>query len=196
MNTVIGYVIVFLGGILFSYVTFVVIKIFKAKSGIRYDDYKKLPLLIRLKDTLRHIIYEYSIKRNNEDFLLNISHKGARVMQVMHRSHFPYLAKNSEKISFGLALYIPVTKLTDSQKQLLERILIEESDNYQKENQPFDYHVIDLGKGLKHGGYLITRILKEVFKYDLDEANFSMELFSEGKLPYFGEKHSFQISSN
>jgi hypothetical protein len=190
------YVIGFFAGVLFSYAAFIVIKLLKTKSGIKYNDYKKLPLLIKLKDTLRHIIYEYSIKRNNEDFLLNVSYKDARVIQVMHRSHFPYLAKENENINFGLALYIPITKLSESQKQALEKILIEESDNYQRESQPFDYHVIDLGKGLKHGGYLITRILKEIFKYDLDEANFSMELFSEGKLPYFGKKHSFQTSSN
>jgi len=117
-------------------------------------------------------------------------------MQVMHRAHFPYLSKDSENIAFGLALYIPVSKLSDIQRQCLEKILLDESDNYVQEKEPIDYHVIDLGKGIKHGGYLISRILKEVLEYDLEESNFSMELFSEGKLPYFGKKHSFQISSN
>src|SRR5687767_3430793 len=95
----------FIAGFIFAYLLYVLIKNLKQKSGLKYDDYKRLPLLVKLKDTLRHIIYEYDIKRHNEDFLLNILFGKTKIMQIMHRAHFPYLVKNKTRISFGLALY-------------------------------------------------------------------------------------------
>jgi hypothetical protein len=178
-------------GIILSYLILILKNYLGQKKGISYDEYKKLPLLIQVNDTLRHIIYEYGIKRNNRDFLLNILHRKNIIMQVMHRAHFPYLTKNNE-ITFGLALYIPISKLSDTQKKELARILDKEPVNEQHETEPFDYHVVDLGKGIKQGGYLISRIAKEVFKFELSQSDFSFELFDEGDLPYFGKNYKLE----
>jgi hypothetical protein len=183
-------------GMILTYLLYVFVKNLRKKKGIKYEEYKGLPLLIRLKDVLRNIVYEYNIKRHNEDFLLNILYAKTKVMQVMHRAHFPYLLKNKTDIKFGLALYIPITKLSESQKIRIEEILIEESDKYNRQEEPFDYHVIDLGNGIRHGGYLISRLLSEVFEFNLDPTNFNFELFSNGKLPYIGRDYEFNISSN
>jgi hypothetical protein len=183
-------------GVIFTY-TFNIFKNYlKQKKGVKYSEYRKLPLLIQINDTLRHIIYEYGIKHNNHDFLLNIIHKKQVIMQVMHRAHFPYLNKESADVDFGLALYIPTSKLSDLQKKELDRILTKEPVKEHHEIQPFDYHVVDLGKGIKQGGYLISRIAKEVFKLELNKDDFSYDLFNEGELPYFGKNHSFIISKN
>ena len=192
----INFIIGIFMGIGFSYPIFILINYLRQKKGIKYDDYKKLPLLVKINDTLRSIIYEYGIKKDNHDFLLNIFHKGKVIMQVMHRAHFPYLSRKNNEISFGLALYISASELTELQKAELERILTKESVNSQQETQPFDYFVVDLGKGIKQGGYLISRILKEVFEFELNKEDFNFELFNEGELPYFGEKHGFVISTN
>jgi hypothetical protein len=192
MNLFIGILL----GIIFAYSFNILKNYLRQKKGIKYNDYKKLPLLIQINDTLRHVIYEYGIKRDNQDFLLNILYKKEIIMQIMHRAHFPYLSKESEEISFGLALYIPVSKLSDLQKRELDQILTKEPIKEQHETEPFDYHVVDLGKGIKQGGYLISRIAKEVFKFELKKEDFSFDLFSEGELPYFGKRHSFIISNN
>lgn len=160
-------------GMVLAYLLYVIIKNIRKKKGIKYEEYKRLPLLIRLKDVIRNIVYEYSIVRHNEDFLLNILYGKTKVMQIMHRAHFPYLLKNKTDIKFGLALYVPITKLSDSQKAKIEKILIEESDSYHRQNEPFDYHVIDLGNGIRHGGYLISRLLNEVFEFNLDPTSTS-----------------------
>lgn len=192
INIIIGLLI----GFMLSYSLIVLRNLLRQKKGIKYDEYKNLPLLIRINDTLRHIIYEYGIKKENHDFLLNLFYKKNVIMQVMHRAHFPYLSKVSEEIIFGLALYIPISKLTIEQKQTLEQILEMEPSTNIHEVEPFDYHVIDLGKGIKQGGYLITRILKEVFLYDPESNDFDLKLFSEGELPYFGKKHGFTLPTN
>lgn len=183
-------------GIVLSYPLLILRNFLKQKRGLKYSDYKRLPLLIQINDTLRHIIYEYGIKKENHDFLLNIFYQKKIIMQVMHRAHFPYLNKKKDDISFGLALYIPISKLSELQKTEIEQILSKEPVTALHETQPFDYHVVDLGKGIKQGGYLISRIVKEVFKFELSKDDFGFELFSEGELPYFGEKHGFVLSSN
>lgn len=157
----------------------------KGKRGKRIVNYRKSEILRKLRDTLRHMVFEYNIKRENQDFSLNI-HIGQKVrFQVLHRSHFPDLAKEEGDIDFGLALYLPVNKLSTEQREQMLRIFREESETFYYEEVPFDYHIVDLGKDIRYGGYLLTRILKEVFDTDrVDSVRF--ELFSEGEIPYFG----------
>lgn len=157
----------------------------RQKKRLRLNEYRRSPVLRKLIDTLRHIVFEYGVKRKNNDFTLNVSLNGKIRFQIMHRAHFPDLAKSESDIDFGLALYIPVNKLSTTQRNGLEKIFKEESEIYYYEEIPFDYHIVDFGKRVRFGGYLVTRILKEVFFVDeSDKVDF--ELFTEGELPYIG----------
>lgn len=156
----------------------------KEKKGTKASDYNKLPFTSKLKDSVRHIIFEYNVKRSNNDFLLNINLKGKKVMQVMHRSHFPELCQTESDIDFGLALYIPVSELKKDQQAKLDNIIEEESEVFKSSKLgELEYYLIDLGKRVRFSGYLLHRIIKEVFEGD--EHQFSSELFSEGNLPYW-----------
>lgn len=44
------------------------------------------------------------------------------------------------------------------------------------------YFIVDLGSRIRFSGYLLIRIIKEVFIEE--EKNMSLKLFSEGELPY------------
>jgi hypothetical protein len=181
MDFIIGFVL----GAFLCYALLVLNRYLKQKTGLKYDDYKRLPFLIKMQDTLRHIVYEFGIKRNNFDFLLNITNKDKVILQAMHRAHFPFLIGEKNERNFGIALYIPTAKLTDFQKQKIKKILNEELENYQREEEPFDYFVIDIGKSIRYGGYLVSRLLKEVFNFELEKDDFDFRLFDEGALPYF-----------
>ena len=71
----------------------------------------------------------------------------------------------------------------------------EELENYQSETEPFNYFAIDVGKSIRFGGYLISRLLKEVFDFELEKDTFDFKLFNEGELPYLN-KHRFVLPSN
>jgi hypothetical protein len=191
-NIIIG---CFIGSAL-TYPVLMLLKYIMQKRGIRYSEYKKLPLLVRLNDTLRHIIYDYGIKKRNHDFSLNVLERKVVIMQVLHRAHFPYLTPKNENPNFGMALYIPISKLTETQKKRLEEIIVEEPLDGIHETEPFDFHVVDLGQGLRQGGYLIARILKEIFDFDSHSSDFDFKLFNEGELPYFAKKFTMKVSSN
>lgn len=155
----------------------------KEKKGIKHGEYGKIPFTARLRNIIRHIIFEYDIKRKNNDFLYNINFGGRRVMQLMHRSHFAELCRSEADIAFGIALYIPAKGLNLERIKKLDNIINEESEIKRTgKTGELEYYIIDLGKRARFGGYLLSRIVKEVF--DADESQFSAELFSEGNLPY------------
>lgn len=161
----------------------------RQKKGRRLREYKGASTLKKLTDTLRHVVFEYDVKRENNDFSLNVYLNRRLYFQVLHRSHFPELAKLEEDVSFGLALYMPVSQLNKSQREQLVSIFKEESETFYFEEIPFDYYVIDIGRRIRYGSYLLSRIIKEVF-YQEDVQNLSFKLFSEGKIPYIGlNKH-------
>jgi len=154
-------------GSAFGFVCFFVMRMLKKrireKNGVRFREYRDLPFNIKLKDTIRHIVFEYNIKRVNNDFLLNIDFNGTPLMQIMHRSHFPELCKSESDISFGIALYIPVKNMDFKQIESLSFVLEEESEiinNIDKNSRL--YFIVDLGSRVRFSGYLLTRIIKEV----------------------------------
>lgn len=166
------------------YVFLFILKNLKQKKGIKEKNYANLPLTIQLKDSIRHILFEYNVKRKNNDFLLNIKLKSDIVMQIMHRSHFPELCQSESDIAFGLALYVPISQWSKEKVSKLNRVIEEESElTYKSKFGKVEFHVIDLGTRIRFGGYFLSRLIKEVFEED--EKNFDLELFSEGNLPYW-----------
>lgn len=180
LNLLIGFVLGFFSAALFILYR----KRERDKRGTKAKDYSGLPIVTRLKDTLRHIVFEYNIKVRNNDFLLNITLKGNTVMQIMHRAHFPELCQDEQDIQFGLALYIPVTELTSNQKLKLSQIIDEELEIIHKSKfGELEYQILDIGKRIRFGGYILSRIINEVYYKDIDDLKLS--LFSEGNLPYW-----------
>lgn len=59
-------------GWLTLYLTAIVIRSLKQKKGARAKEYDGLDFTTKLKDTVRHIIFEYNIRKKNSDFLLNV----------------------------------------------------------------------------------------------------------------------------
>ncbi len=179
MNLIIGILL----GWSSMYIIGIIIKNIRQKKGAKIKEYKNLSFTAKLRDTVRHIVFEYDIKRKNNDFLLNINLGGNHVMQLMHRAHFPELCQSESDIDFGLALYIPVDDWSEKKFNKLDDIVNEESEVLKKNKSGrLEYYVIDLGKRVRFSGYFLTRIIKEVF--GADENQFSSELFSEGNLPY------------
>ena len=159
-------------------------KYLKQKKGVKQKDYNGLPFNLRLKDTIRHIVFEYDIKRKNNDFLLNIILGGKTIIQVMHRAHFPELCQVESDIGFGLAVYIPINELNQDQINKLNSIIDEETETlHSSKIGKLEYHILDLGRRIRFGGYLLSRILYEVFEGE--ESGFDLELFSEGNLAYW-----------
>ncbi len=179
MNFVIGIIL----GMIVMYFILGALKLVRAKKGIKYKDYGNLSFTVKLKDSIRHIIYEYSIKRRNHDFLFNIDLNGERIMQIMHRAHFPELCKEESDVFFGLALYVPVKNWSEDQRNQLEQIIEEESEVVKNVSfGKLEYYLVDLGTRVRFSGYLLSRIITEVFKGNEDE--FESSLFTEGELPY------------
>ena len=142
-----------------------------------------MPFTVRLRGIIRHVIFEYNIKKKNEDFLYNISLDGEKIMQLMHRAHFPELCTSEIDIAFGISLYIPLKGWKKENVIKLQKIISQETESIHKDQLGnLEYYVVDLGKRVRFGGYLLSRIIKEIF--DAQESRFSFELFSEGKLPY------------
>lgn len=165
------------------YLTAIVIRSLKQKKGARAKEYDGLDFTTKLKDTVRHIIFEYNIREKNSDFLLNVRLNNLVVMQLMHRAHFPELNQTEEDIGFGMALYIPAINLKEGQIDKIREIVDEEVETLKEtKDGPVDYFLIDLGTRVRFGGYFLSRIIREVFGGS--ENQFSSELFSEGKLPY------------
>jgi hypothetical protein len=165
------------------YLFLILYKLLKEKRGIKREQYGNIPFTARLRNIIRHIIFEYNIKRKNNDFLYNIDLDGKRVMQLMHRAHFPELCRSESDLAFGLALYIPVKGWNEERIKKLDNIINEETEiKHTGKTGELEYYIIELGKRARFGGYLLSRIVKEVF--EAEESRFSFELFSEGNLPY------------
>ncbi|MEP1035104.1 hypothetical protein [Ekhidna sp.] len=158
------------------------------RSEIKNPEYLKSKAFNKLKGTIRHIVVEYSIRRKNNDFLLNVFLNEVTLFQITHRFHYPEILKNQDDMAFGLALYLPINKLNSEQKKRILNIMKEEADYFSYEEIPFDYYVVDFGKRIKYSSYFIVRLLKEIFLIE-DEDDISFELFSEGNLPYRVHDH-------
>jgi hypothetical protein len=180
MKLIIGIIV----GWLSMYIFLLIVKNLKSKKGYKEKDYGNLPFTTKLRDSIRHIVFEYNVKRKNNDFLLNISFKKEIVMQIMHRAHFPELCQSESDVAFGLALYIPISHWSIDRISKLNEIVKEESEVASKNRfGKLEFYVIDLGSRVRFGGYFLSRLIKEVFEGD--ENDFSSELFSEGHLPYW-----------
>lgn len=174
MELIIGIIL----GCVSTYVFLLFIKNLKQKKGFKEKDYNNFPLTTQLRNSIRHIVFEYNIKRKNNDFLLNISFEREIVMQIMHRAHFPELCQSESDVDFGLALYIPISQWSKDKISKLNKIVEEESEIASKNKfGHLEFYLIDLGTRVRFGGYFLSRLIKEVF--DGDEKNLSSELFSE-----------------
>lgn len=176
INVIVGFVVGFLFAVLLR--LFAIDR--REKKGLHEARYKKLNLTSKMKNTVRQIIFKFSIQKFNRDFLLNLKLNGRVIIQLMHRSHFPELIKNLSDAKFGLAIYIPIKPLTKSQQQVLIGLLNEESEQINIAEYPIEYLVIDAGSRARYSGYLIARIITEVF----ETADVDLELYDEGVLPY------------
>lgn len=180
MELIIGIIL----GCISTYVFLLIVKNLKQKKGFNEKGYNNFSLTTQLRNTIRHIIFEYNIKSKNNDFLLNIRFEREIVMQIMHRAHFPELCQSESDIAFGLALYIPLSHWSNDKISKLDKIVKEESEIVSKNKfGQLEFYLIDLGTRVRFGGYFLSRLIKEVFEGD--EKNLSSELFSEGNLPYW-----------
>lgn len=173
-------IISFVLGFLFAFLLRLIVINVREKKGLNEVKYKSLPLTSKMKIIIREIIFKFSIQRFNRDFLLNLKNNDQVIMQVMHRSHFPEVVVNASDLKFGLAIYIPIKPLNSTQKNGLIKILKEESESFEIAQPPIEYFVIDAGSRVRYTGYLIARIIKEIFKLE----DVDVELFDEGILPY------------
>jgi hypothetical protein len=170
----------FLLGFVFAFTLRLIVIGIREKKGRDYVKYNSLPLTSRMKIAVREIIFKYSIRKFNRDFLLSIKLHEHVIMQLMHRSHFPDIIKDLSDVKFGIAIYIPIKPLTNLQRDLLLKILREEMEHSRVSEPPIEYVVIDAGTRARYNGYLIAKIIKEVFKAD----DVYMEISDEGVLPY------------
>jgi hypothetical protein len=175
-NILIGFVC----GFLFAFLVRLIVINVREKSGKDEIKYRPMPLGFKMKSMIREVVFKFSIRRFNRDFLLNVKLHGKVVMQVMHRSHFPELLKNLSDVRFGLAIYIPIKPLSAEQQQILVKVLNEEMEQFSVSEYPIEYFVVDAGVRAKFNGYLMARIIKDVF--DADDVD--LELYDEGILPY------------
>jgi hypothetical protein len=170
----------FLLGFVFAFLVRLIVIDRREKKGLHEIKYNPLSLSSKMKGIIRELIFKFSIQKFNRDFLLNIKSNGVHLMQIMHRSHFPEVCENISDVKFGLAIYIPTKPLSTEQKNELKKILQEEMEEFKRYDYPIGYFVIDAGSRVRFTGYLLARIITEVFgKEDVD-----LELFDDGILPY------------
>lgn len=171
-------------GFLLGLLVFVSVRLFlinlREKRGMHAVRYSHLPLRSKMMNIIRRVIFNFSIEKFNSDFLLDLKVDGTHLMQIMHRAHFPEVCKNISDVKFGLAIYIPTKPLTPEQKLKLQQLLKEESEDFITHSYPVEYFVIDAGSRVRFTGYLIARIVAEVFQKE----DIEWELYDEGTLPY------------
>lgn len=136
MTSMMNFFAVFLTGAFTLYLLSFLLKKRSERKSKYEREYQSKYFTTKIKDTLRHLIFEYSIKRSNNDFLLNLDFKRKRSMQIIHRAHFPELCASERDIEFGLAVYIPPEHLTNDQIFRLESILMEESEKFDRSKKP------------------------------------------------------------
>src|SRR5687767_14063401 len=110
-------IVAFALGFVFAIMLRLIIIELRAKRGLYEIEHKALTLSPKMKVMLREIVFKFSIKKFNRDFLLNIKSQSTYLIQIMHRSHFPELCNDKSDIKFGLAVYIPLNPLTPGQRQ-------------------------------------------------------------------------------
>jgi hypothetical protein len=170
----------FLMGLVFAFLIRLIVINRRERKGLYEVKYKPLSLSSKMKGIIRELIFKFSIQKFNRDFLLNLKSKGVLLMQIMHRSHFPEVCENISDVKFGLAIYIPTKPLSTEQKNKLKKVFQEEMEEFKRYDYPIGYFVIDAGPRVRFTGYLLAKIITEVFgKEDVD-----LELFDEGILPY------------
>jgi hypothetical protein len=152
----------------------------KDKKGRDHMKYNALPLSGKMKVIVRKIIVCYSILEFNRDFLLNIRLKDETIIQLLHRSHYPQIIADVSDVKFGIAIYIPCGPLTERQRECLVSTLNGEEIYFIGEGNQLDYFLIDGGTRVKHIGYLLTKILTEVYNAE----DVEVDLYDEGFLPY------------
>lgn len=155
---------------------------FQKRFKIKWKHKKSIGIK-RLSETLRRLVYEFTIENRGNDFLLNVAIDEQIILQVLHRSHFVEFINNVNDISFGMVIYYPYDELDAEQKEKLFGIITEEEPSHSTWTEPSDYVVINAGRRINMTSYLITRIIKEVHGVD-DENRVSYELFDEGLLKY------------
>jgi hypothetical protein len=170
----------FIAGFLFAFLVRFMVVNRRIKKGMLEIKYNKLPISSKLKLMVREVVFRFSIQRFNRDFLVNLKSNDIHLIQILHRSHFPEVCKNVSDVKFGLAVYIPTRPLSHDQKKKLQRILKEEMENYEQTKYPVEYHVIDAGSRPRFTGYLLARMVREVFQKD----DVDIQIFDEGILPY------------
>ncbi|AYB33475.1 hypothetical protein [Chryseolinea soli] len=170
----------FITGILFAAVVRLLVINIREKRGLHEAKFRPKRLSSKARYVLRKVVFDFSIKKFNRDFVVNIKIKESIVMQLIHRAHFPELNIEESDIAFGIAIYIPLKPLSMAQRQKLERLLNEEVGKFVTVEQPFAYFLVDIRIAARFGGYLLARILKEIFRSE--DADF--ELADEGSLPY------------
>lgn len=180
MIFMISVVIAFCLGFSFAFLLRSIVVQRREKKGKLEVEYTKVRLTSKMKNMVREIIFRFSIQKSNRDFLLNIKLGETTIMQVMHRSHFPEVCLDVVDIKFGLAIYIPTKTLTFKQKEKLRLVLVEDSEQSNNSEYPVGYLVIDAGSRVRFTGYLLARLVKEVFTAD----DVTLELYDEGILPY------------
>lgn len=154
------------------------------KVGMYYDKYKNGSTIKSLTNAIRTIVFKYGGRNENQSFVLNITKGDDVIIQLLHRAHFPELGKSGADINFGIALYIPFddSYMDDKMKNVLKKIMKEETLQMKEDNNPLTYFVLDMGTRLMHSSYLLSRILKEVF--NVSDDHFYYELYDDGELPY------------
>jgi hypothetical protein len=170
----------FLMGFVFAFLVRLIVINRRERKGLYEVKYKPLSLSSKMKGILRELIFKFSIQKFNRDFLLNVKSGEKYLIQLLHRSHFPEILENISDVKFGIAIYIPSKPLSPNQKLALIKILREEAEDFKDAEYPVGYFVIDAGSRVRFTGYLLARIITEVFgKADVD-----LELYDEGILPY------------
>ncbi len=152
----------------------------KDKRGRDYLKYNNLPLKSKMKTIIRKIIVLSSIREFNRDFTLNVKVREQTVLQLLHRAHFPQIISDASDVKFGIAIYIPLGHLANDQRECLVNLLKDEMEQFKFEDSPHAYIVIDVGTMVKYPGYLIAKIIKEVYRAE----DVDFELSDEGFLPY------------
>ena len=132
-----------------------------------------------IKSCIRSVVLKS--RPENLDFMLNFSVDQETLLQVLHRVHYPELSRYEDDLSYGLAIYIPVSDLNTVQKKELDRLLNLHA-NSSIEDSNHDYYVIDGGERIKYVGELITLILKKVFT--VREDDLKTEVFIGDRTPY------------
>lgn len=113
---------------------------------------------------LRKVVFEHNYILKNHVFLVNILTKDGRILiQLIHRAQIPQLCRSVGDTDFGIAIRIPLDKLDLKQRRIADQIIKEENSSRPIEKLP-SLWMIDIGEDIRDGSYLITRVLREIYR--------------------------------